>query len=62
MAYYWPKYFALKASITEKNITIKDSLKIWMWNSRGSVFKTYITIINDSLREDAKPSKKKKRK
>ena len=60
MAYYRPKYYALKASITEENITNKDSLKIWMYNSLGSVFKTYIIIINDSVREDAKLKDNKK--
>lgn len=49
MTEYRSKYYALKASIKEQNITIKATLKIWMLNNLGSAFKTYFTIVNNQM-------------
>ena len=54
MAEYRSKYYALKASIKEQNITIEDVLKIRMLNNLGPAFKTYLTVINDQMRKDEK--------
>ena len=54
MAEYRLKYYALKASIKEQNITIKDALKIWMLNNLGLAFKTYLTVVNDRMQKDEK--------
>lgn len=50
MAEYRSKYYALKASIIEQKITIKDALKIRMLNNLGPSFKTYLTVVNDRMR------------
>lgn len=54
MAKYCSKYHALKASDQEQSITIKDVLKIWMFNNPGPIFKTYLIIINDWMQKDEK--------
>ena len=54
MAKYCSKYYALKTSIKEQSITIKDALKIPMLNNLGPVFKTYLTIVNDQMQKDEK--------
>ena len=54
MAEYRSKYYALKASITEQEITIEDALKIRMLNNLGPAFKTYLTVVNDRMRTDEK--------
>ena len=54
MAEYRSKYYALKASIKEQNITIEDALKIRMLNNLGPAFKTYLTVVNDRMRKDEK--------
>ena len=47
MAEYRSKYYALKASIKEQNITIEDAIKIRMLNNLSPTFKTYLTIVNN---------------
>lgn len=54
MAKYCSKYYALKTIIKKQNITIKDALKIWILNNLGSVFITYLTIINNQMQKDKK--------
>lgn len=40
MAKYCLKYYALKASIKKQNITIKNTLKIWILNNFGLKLKS----------------------
>ena len=54
MAEYRSRYHALKASIKEQSITIKDALKIRMLNNFGPKFKTNFTIVNDRIRTNEK--------
>lgn len=54
MPEYRSKYYALKASNKEQNITIEDALKIRMLNSLGAAFKTCLTVVNDQMRKDDK--------
>ncbi len=57
MAGYRSKYYTLKASIKEQNITIEDTLKIRMLNNLGPIFKTYLIVVNDRMRKDEKLKK-----
>lgn len=54
IAEYHSKYFTLKTSIKKQNITIEDTLKIWMLNNFGLAFKTYLTVVNDWMQKDEK--------
>lgn len=59
MTEYCSKYYTLKASIKEQNISIKDKLKIQMLNNFELAFKTYLTIVNDWMWKDEKLEKDK---
>lgn len=54
MIKYRSKYYGLKASIKEQNITIKDALKIWILNNLGPIFKIYLTVINNQMQKNRK--------
>ena len=54
MAEYCSKYYALKTSIQEQNITIKDALKIWILNNLGPAFKIYLIIVINWMQKDKK--------
>lgn len=47
IAEYCSKYYIIRATIQEKNISIKDELKIRMLNNLGPAFKTYFIIVNN---------------
>lgn len=51
---YYSKYYAFKASIKEQSITIKDKIKIWIFNNFSFDFKTYFIIINNWIQKDKK--------
>lgn len=59
IAEYHSKYYAVKASIQEQNITIEDILKIRMLNNLGPAFKTFFTIVNNWIQKDKKLEKDK---
>lgn len=47
MAKYCFKYYILKINIKKQNISIKDMLKIRIFNNLGSIFKIYFNIVNN---------------
>lgn len=51
MAEYCWKFYALKASIKNQSITIKDVFKIQMLNNLGLAFKTYLTVVNNQMQK-----------
>lgn len=50
MVKYLSEYYALKASISGKKVTIEDALKIRMLNNLGSFFETNLTVVSDRMR------------
>lgn len=49
MEKYYSKYYALKTSIKEQNINIKNALKIRMLNNLELAFKIYLTVVNNRM-------------
>ncbi len=54
MVEYLSKYYALKASTKKHRITIEGTLKIRMLNNLVPAFKTYLTVVNDRIRNNKK--------